>query len=173
MKTIIFVQSLSTPERMKKEIRKFSPELSEKVLYSTNFEVTLEMIPKEGEVVIITSDAFHEEDVHILNIDKDGYRLAELAKKVNSQVKVYIYSSYAPSKLDEDVNLIDGHFHKHKMGVEDEIPEIFYRLGLADRPMVDKSKKETEPPLFTFYVKVFFCILGVMIILGVVKIFIN
>ncbi len=99
------------------------------VIYESNFEKTLRIIPKDEEVVVITSDMFHDlKDELFKSSEKDGSRLAMEVKKINPKAKVYVFSSYEP-KMEN----IDGFFQKTQGGdnTATEIINIFYKLKLA------------------------------------------
>ncbi|MEI7452355.1 MAG: hypothetical protein WCK37_04125 [Candidatus Falkowbacteria bacterium] len=128
MRNIIIVQSVPDAlEEVKKSIEIYLPKI-ENVIYQHNFEKTLAEIPNTGELIVIASDAYHDDDnKKFTAAEKDGSRLAEEIKKINPAAKVYIFSTYNP-RLD----FVDGHFLKSNHGddVFVEILQIFRHLGL-------------------------------------------
>jgi hypothetical protein len=113
---------------IKEEIGKVFPRLSGHVFYESNFEKTLNMIPKDEELVVIASDTYHDEgDFLFKDYEKDGDKLALEIKKVNPRARVYIFSTYKPKPGN-----IDGYFPKSRMGDNtiSEIVDIFAKLGL-------------------------------------------
>lgn len=134
MKTIIIVQTaLGSLESIKKSVGKNFPQLKEKILYDNNFESALTLIPKEGEVIVITSNFFHDKNDILFNqYEKNGNKMAEEVKKINPASKIYAFST---DYLEEDDH-IDGFYQKIHGGWEDghEIIEIFYDLSIVERP---------------------------------------
>jgi hypothetical protein len=136
MKKIIIVQSnpLVLP-LVQKTIQSTFPKLIEAVSYQSNFEKTLNEIPKKGELVVITSDMFYDTDnVRFPAKEKNSSKLAEEIKKINPAAKVYVFSMYKPKP-----EFIDG-FYAKSQGSDNtlkEIVAIFWDLGLD---------KETTPP---------------------------
>lgn len=126
---IIIVQSIPAAlELIEGKIKNTFPSM-DNVIYESNFEKTLRIIPKDEEVVVITSDMFHDlKDELFKSSEKDGSRLAMEVKKINPKAKVYVFSSYEP-KMEN----IDGFFQKTQGGdnTATEIINIFYKLKLA------------------------------------------
>ena len=126
---IIIVQSIPAAlELIEGKIKNTFPSM-DNVIYESNFEKTLRIIPKDEEVVVITSDMFHDlKDELFKSSEKDGSRLAMEVKKINPKAKVYVFSSYEP-KMEN----IDGFFQKNQRGgnTATEIINIFYKLKLA------------------------------------------
>jgi len=129
MKRVMVVQSSPIVlELVKKRISAIFPHLRDYVSYQSNFEKTLEEIPKKGEIIVIASDSYHDDkNIRFLDEEKDGNRLAEEIKKINPEAKVYIFSMYEPRH-----GYIDGFYKKSHLGDNtlDEIIEIFIDLGL-------------------------------------------
>ncbi len=126
---IIIVQSIPAAlELIEGKIKNTFPSM-DNVIYESNFEKTLRIIPKDEEVVVITSDMFHDlKDELFKSSEKDGSRLAMEVKKINPKAKVYVFSSYEP-KMEN----IDGFFQKTQGGdnTATEIINIFYKLKLV------------------------------------------
>lgn len=132
MKTVFIVQS--TPVVLDLIQKKITTVFSavDNVIYESNFEKTLSIIPKDEEIIVIASNFYHDkENILFSSREKNGSRLAEEIKKINSLAKVYIFSESEPHK-----EYIDGFFQKSKMGdrTGDEIVEIFYKLNLSLKP---------------------------------------
>jgi len=127
---IIIVQSI--PEVLGLIKKKIQEELNTSlidILYESNFEKTLEMIPKDQKLIVITSDMFHDlKDELFKRSEKDGSRLALEIKKINPKAKVYVFSSHVP-KMEH----IDGFFKKTqgKNTIEKDIIDILKELKLA------------------------------------------
>lgn len=141
MKKIIVVQS--NPEVLKKvreKMRTIFPELNEAISYQRDFENTLNEIPTDCELVVITSDQFHDErNVKFSEQEKDGSKLAEEIKKINPAAKVYVFSMYDPRPEH-----IDG-FYKKSWGSDntlEEIVTIFLSLGLDKESPAPEKKDE-------------------------------
>jgi hypothetical protein len=136
MKKIIIVQSIPDAlELIRKKIGVTFPHLDSCVFYHSNFEKTLETIPKDEDIVVIASDSYHDEkDILFSRKEKDGSKLAEEIKKINPQAKVYIFSMYEPRSA-----YIDGFYQKSQMGnnTVNEMIDIFIDLGL------DTQNKDT------------------------------
>jgi hypothetical protein len=129
MGTVFIIQSIPDAlDLIKKKISIIFPDMHN-IIYESNFEKTLTMIPVSDEIVVIASDYYHDdENIRFDRKEKDGSKLAEEIKKINSLAKVYIFSTYRPRK-----EYIDGFFLKshHGDSVEDEIVEIFHKLNLS------------------------------------------
>jgi hypothetical protein len=125
---VIVVQSISQAlEMIEKKIREVFP-LLDNVIYESNFEKTLQIIPTEEEIVVITSDMFHDDKDELFERqEKDGSKLAEEIKKINPKAKVYVFSTYEPRP-----EYIDGFYHKIQGGdnTGNEIIKIFMDLKL-------------------------------------------
>lgn len=126
---------------VQKTIQSAFPKLNEIVSYQGNFEKTLKEIPKNGELVVITSDMFYDEDnVRFPAKEKNGSKLAEEIKKINSQAKVYVFSMYKPKP-----EFIDG-FYPKSQGSDNtlqEIVAIFIDLGL-DKEIAPSEKADEK-----------------------------
>jgi len=126
---VIIVQSIPQAlELIEKRIREVFP-ISDNVVYENNFEKTLQIIPTDEEVVVITSDMFHDDkDELFKRQEKDGGKLAEEIKKINPKAKVYVFSTYEPR-----YEHIDGFYLKTQKGsnTENEIIKIFLDLKLC------------------------------------------
>ncbi|MFA6417213.1 MAG: hypothetical protein WCW61_03420 [Patescibacteria group bacterium] len=120
---------------VQKTIQSVFPKLNDVVSYQGDFEKTLKEIPKNGELVVITSDMFYDQDnVKFSGKEKNGSKLAEEIKKINHAAKVYVFSMYKPKP-----EFIDG-FYPKSQGSDNtlqEIVAIFIDLGLD---------KEIAPP---------------------------
>jgi len=136
MRKIFIVQS--NPDVLKlvrEKIQSVFPELKNAVSYQGDFEKTLTEVPKDGELVVITSDQFHDKkNVKFSDQEKDGSKLAEEIKKINARAKVYVFSMYDPKPEH-----IDGFFKKSwgSNNTLEEMVGIFLSLGLD---------KESAPP---------------------------
>ena len=99
-------------------------------IFCSNFEESLSLIPKNEDVVVITSWMFHDDnDIKFTNKEKTGDKLAQLVKEdINTEAKVYLFSSYPPDSM----RYFDGFYKKQHNGYKDaeEIVEILYRLHL-------------------------------------------
>lgn len=129
MKKVIIVQSIPQAlELIKKMVSHSFSNLNGSVLYESNFEKTLEIIPKTGDVIVIASDFYHDEKhVKFKREEKDGNRLAQEIKKINAQAKVYIFSTYEPKG-----EYIDGFYQKSEGGANtvEEMVGILFDLDL-------------------------------------------
>ncbi len=151
---IIIVQT--TPEGLegvKKGIKRKFPELLNNITFNDNFESTLELIPKEGEIIVITSNIFHDKKNELLpSHEKNGNKLAELIKEINATAKVYIFSANYPYP-DES---IDGFYKKRSGGhkIDEDIVEFIRELRLAENLKVSEKRRVLKNCLN--YVKSFF-----------------
>ncbi len=141
MRKIIIVQS--NPEALKlirEKLRTVFPELNDVISYQRDFENTLNEVPKDCELVVITSDQFHDErNVKFSDQEKDGSKLAEEIKKINPAAKVYVFSMYDPRPEH-----IDG-FYKKSWGSDNTVEEmvgIFLSLGL-NKESAEAAETET------------------------------
>lgn len=123
---IIIVQSIpQVLELIKKKIQEEPRALLSDIVFEGNFENTLKIIPKDQELVVITSEWFHDsKDELFKSSEKDASRLALEIKKINPKAKVYAFSSCEPK-----MNHIDGFFKKTQGGRE--IIDILKKLKLA------------------------------------------
>ena len=132
-KTLIVIQSIdSALDYLKKQQKQWLPELNEQVIYDTNFENCLELIPKNGKIIVIASNIFHDkENKKFERFAKNGGKLAEEIKKINPNSKVYIYSTDAPHNR----KYIDGFFKKNCVGdTREEIRDMLTQIGLISPP---------------------------------------
>lgn len=129
MKKVVIVQSIPyVLDLIKLRIESVFPQLKNLVLYYNDFEQTLETFPKEGEVVVVASNSYHDQKNELFPKEaKNGNKLAEEIKKINSRAKVYIFSIYQPS-----MDYIDGFYEKTNGGDNtlDEMVDIFFDLKL-------------------------------------------
>lgn len=125
---IMIVQSI--PDALsviEKRIKEVFP-LLDNVIYEGSFEKALQVVPKDDDVVVITSDMFHDDKNELFTRqEKDGSKLAEEIKKINPKAKVYVFSTYTPRP-----HFVDGFFPKTQMGNNTgaEIIKIFLDLNL-------------------------------------------
>lgn len=129
MKKVIIVQSIPyVLDLIRLKIEEIFPQLKRSVLYHNDFEQTLATFPKEGEVVVIASDSYHDLNNELfLKEEKTGSKLAKEIKKINPMAKVYIFSIYQPN-----MEYVDGFYKKSNDGDNtlDEIVSIFFDLKL-------------------------------------------
>ncbi|GEM_PF-2160363 len=99
------------------------------IIYNSNFEDVLNLIPKEGEVTVITSNFFHDSlHVKFSYAEKCGDRLAELIKEINPIAKVYVFAEQEPTFTH-----VDGFFKKKNVdNVGEEVIEVLWDLGLLE-----------------------------------------
>ena len=129
MKKVLIVQSIPyVLDLIKSRIEEAFPQLKISISYYNDFEKTLAEFSKEGEVVVIASDSYHDHKNELFREEeKNGSKLAEEIKKINPLAKVYIFSTYQP-----DMDHIDGFYMKTAGGDNtlDEIVDIFFDLEL-------------------------------------------
>jgi hypothetical protein len=129
MKRVLIVQSIPyVLDLIKSRLEETFPQLKSSISYYNDFEKTLAEFPKEGEVVVIASDSYHDPKNELFREEeKNGSKLAEEIKKINPLAKVYIFSSYEP-----DMDHIDGFYMKTAGGDNtlEEIVDIFFDLEL-------------------------------------------
>lgn len=129
IQTGVFGRSKSVQEAIERTF----PEIAPNITYVSNFEEAISLVPAAGEIVVITSNVFHDaKDILYPGHEKNGSRLAEIVKAKNKESKVYVFSSEVPF----DQKHIDGVFLKSGGGwkADEDIIEAFYEFGLAKRP---------------------------------------
>ena len=91
------------------------PHLAEHVTYCDSFDQTLEVLHLDKPVLIVASNLFHDENsAHnapssgVPDEDKTAENLARIAKSMNSDVRVFVYSQYQPT---ESI-FLDGYISK-------------------------------------------------------------
>lgn len=131
MKKILVVQSIPYVLRMVRErLLNTFPQLEGVMMFSDEFEEALEIVAskaREGELVVITSDSFHDEvNARFSDSEKNASRLALEIKQINPLAKVYAFSQYDPEPPD----YLDGSFKKSQGGDGTlvDIIDIFIQL---------------------------------------------
>ena len=131
IQTGVFGRSKSVQEAIERTF----PDIAPQITYVSNFEEAIGLVPAAGEIVVITSNVFHDaKDILYPGHEKNGSRLAEIVKAKNKESRVYVFSSEVPI----DKKHIDGVFLKSGGGwkADEDIVEAFYEFGLARRPKV-------------------------------------
>ncbi len=132
MKTVMIVQSNAAwIPILVNAISAKLPKLTDYLICTDNFEFALDLVPKEGELVVVTSEMFHDRvSVHknrgnqkILDSEKNADRLAEEIKKINPKAIVYVFSEFKPSKHD----FLDGFIEKTQ---GDETANVRYLVDI-------------------------------------------
>ncbi len=118
MKKILIVQSVPGWIRVLSEaISKEVPNLIEDITYTDSFNHALEIAPRSGKLLVITSNMFHDNYSEHKNIvpekiiddfDKDGNQLAKLIKKINPEAQVFLFSEF----MSADREFLDGYISK-------------------------------------------------------------
>lgn len=136
------------------DVNSFFPEIAENITCTMSFNTAKAMIPKEGEVIVITSHVFHDFDVCITRTNersdykpdnlKNGNTLARVVKEINPKAKVYVFSSDAPGK-----DHIDGFYKKRSGGFSgrEQLKEVFQDLGLVEKLKVLPEKDVRLEPV--------------------------
>ena len=117
MKTILIVQSV--PVWMSILISAISaklPELADFIGGTDSFDHALDLIPLKGELIVITSDMFHDQSSQhrksvtqkAFDSDKNSDNLAKLVKKKNKNAKVFVFSEFKPKTAE----YLDGFIQK-------------------------------------------------------------
>lgn len=133
MITIIVVQTTQEVENLQKRINRIFPKLAGEIKCDNNFESALNLIPVDGEVVVITSNYFHDEKNKLLPKEqKNGNKLAELVKRINPRAKVHIFSE---DFVFPKNSFVDTFFKKTNGGTnfDEDLRGAFYALGLVER----------------------------------------
>lgn len=100
-KTVIIVQTnLESIGRFQHFIRQEYPRLEEHVVYTDSFDETLSLVPKEGELVVISCNVFNDKASDFSKLDKttipeylkDGVMLAKMVKEKNSNTRFFLFS---------------------------------------------------------------------------------
>jgi len=126
---IIIVQSLLDElEVVQKSIAGKFPELAKEIVYNSNFESTLDLIPKDEEVIVITSNFFHDsQDIKYSGSEKSGNRLAQLIKEINPTAEVYVFAETEPRG-----SYINDFYKKKEYGdLGEEIIEAMHRFCIV------------------------------------------
>jgi len=122
MKRVLIVQSI--PEWtviLGNVILREFPKLLTNMNFTTTFDQAIDLanVFKDDDLIIITSDMFHDEINNTGTItkkipenEKDGNRLAQMIKVINPKAKVYLYSSYHPREEES----LDGIITKSESG---------------------------------------------------------
>ncbi len=103
MRKIIIVQSI--PEWItifRNLISKYIPWVVNDVSYTDSFDHALDIVPPDGELIVITSGMFHDKmSEHRDNViqkipdnEKNGNQLAKMIKEINPNAKIFLYSEY-------------------------------------------------------------------------------
>ncbi|MFA6354989.1 MAG: hypothetical protein WCW65_01010 [Candidatus Paceibacterota bacterium] len=124
MKKVLIVQSI--PEWLgffKTAIAKEFPLLKdEDVIYTGSFDEAVDIAPTGCELVVISSDMFHDKsspyrELHgeiIPDEEKNGTKLAEIIKALNPDCKFFVFSQFEPEK--SRLGLVDGFIPKNQFG---------------------------------------------------------
>ena len=130
MKIIIVQSIIEALGQIKNALEKLVPDQMSEFVFSSNFEESLSLVPKNEDVVVITSWMFHDDvDIKFTNKEKTGDKFAQLVKEdINPQARVYLFSSYPPDSM----RYFDGFYKKVNNGYRDdeEIVEILFILHL-------------------------------------------
>ncbi len=122
MKKVLIVQSI--PEWLdifKSAIAKQFPLLKEEdFIYTGSFDEAVDVVPIDCELVVISSDMFHDvlspyRELHgeiIPDNEKNGASLAEIIKALNPKCKFFVFSQFEPKKSE----FIDGFIPKNQFG---------------------------------------------------------
>ncbi len=145
MRKIIIVQSL--PEWISiiaSKISKDIPLITPYVMYTDSFDHAIDLIPKDGELIVITSGMFH--DIYsdqreivtqkISDSEKNGNKLAQMVKEINQNAKIYLFSEYAPKEHE----YLDGFILKSKFG-DKNVSEIIKILKKEETIKLFKNAK--------------------------------
>ncbi len=130
MKMLVIQSIPYVLELVREELNIAFPQLNGQVLYESEFEKSLEVVPKTQDLVVITSDFFHDkEDILFRREEKNSGRLAQEIKKINPRARVYAFSSCQPLSAE----YLDGFFRKSSGGDNtlEEITKIVRELGLV------------------------------------------
>lgn len=92
------------------------PKMMENVLFVDSFDEAISLIPREGELVVASCDAFNDllSDFRRLHETtcpdhlKNGAMLAEMIKKINPNTKFYIFPPFRPVESE----FVDGFIPK-------------------------------------------------------------
>jgi hypothetical protein len=120
MKTILIAQSV--PYWITVIIDAISgrlPDLADCICFTDSFDFALDLVPKQGELIVISSGMFHDSlsekrktvAEKIPDNEKDGDKLAEEIKKINPEARIYVFSEYEPFEskyLDGFIKKIKG-----------------------------------------------------------------
>ena len=114
-KRIFIVQSVQEWVLLLKEaITNNLPQVRDHVSYSGSFDHVLDLIPNDGEILVITSDVFHDMSdenrafqttLKALNYQKNGDLLSQMIKEKNDKARVYVFSQFKP----DSAKFLDGH----------------------------------------------------------------
>jgi len=122
MKKVLIVQSI--PEWLdffKNAIPKQFPLLKEEdIIYTGSFDEAVDVTPHGCELVVISSDMFHDKfspyrELHgeiIPDEEKNGATLARLIKALHPNCKFFVFSQFEPEKSE----FIDGFIPKNQFG---------------------------------------------------------
>jgi hypothetical protein len=118
MKNIIIFQILPDwVDIIKDAIEQASLEITPNISYPSTLDECLELVPKEGELLVICNSTFHGVDSsYEKNVDgktekcfKNADDLAFSIKKINKKAKVWVYSERPP----KTILYINGFIHKN------------------------------------------------------------
>ncbi len=124
--TVIILQSVpSWLTLLKQNISEKFPELEKNVFYSNSFDFGIDLIPKEGPVVVFTSNMFHdslsEHYEHVTEKIKDKEKNAntfgKLAKAINPKVKVFLLSEFDSKEQEYLDGFIKKNNEKHQVTI--------------------------------------------------------
>ncbi len=152
MKIIIVQSNYLDTKKIEAGMSEYFPQLIDDIVYSGEFESTLDIIPKDEEIIVITSNMFHDlEDVKFTSHEKKGNNLARLIKEINPKSKVYLFSTIYPNPHEKDY--FDGHYEKTKNGwnIFEDIVEVFCDLGLVKKPKSSIKKILPKKKWYHFF----------------------
>lgn len=126
-KTIMIVQSI--PDWIKILVKTMAdklPNLVDCIIATDSFDHALDLVPKKGELIVVTSEMFHDHlSIHkesvkqkIPNSEKNGDKLAELIKKINKRAKVYVFSEFNPKSKENYDGFIQKVDYSEERSVE-------------------------------------------------------
>lgn len=129
MKNLLIIQSIPTWVSIL-EAGLSKPAITETYCISItdSFDHAIDLIPREGEVIVITSEMFHDEYSNfrksvtqkIPDKEKSANKLAELVKAINNKAKVYTFSEFSPNGFE----YLDGCILKNKHKPQESINDI-------------------------------------------------
>lgn len=141
-KKVIVVETTGMLESMRLALIKNFPFLEESLVFSNTFDGALEKVPFEGNVVVISSNMFHESKDPHFDVKKSADILAQAVKEINPSAQVYAFSAFPPREFEK---AIDGYFEKDFYNADNQIVDIFHSLGLnqsefkSGEPLEDKK----------------------------------
>lgn len=148
-KKIIIIQIESAILALKEYCKKEFPDIIDSIIFSSSFNDAVELIPREGELVVLTRQTFFdtfnksakEAKYTIPENQKSASSLAKIIKGINQAAKVYAFSVYPPGK-----EYLDGYYEQRWGGAnsKEELKFIFWDLGLVERPELVMQETNLE-----------------------------